>query len=242
MEASQAEYHEELKSDIKNISTRLSTLTGKVDACTDKNEELESKYKLLEEQNAKLREDIDRLKAFQMGHQSATIAELEDRRKRSFNIIILGCPEAGSPENHPQTATDKEEVLNILTTIKPDILADDVLYLHRLGRKTRTRRDMGQPTGGDTTPLNRPIKVNLTSPELAKTILKLARTSCPVGLTIVSDRTPCQQEELAALRRELLVRQKEDPNLTISYVNGVPKITKNTTKTTKPSENRQRQQ
>lgn len=166
----------------------------------------------IEEENADLRSEIDLLKRNQPAQVSNVIVELEERRRRGNNIIISGLPESPARRPRNRSTEDSEAVLRFLTNLKPDSSPEDLLHVARLGKKR----------GGCV----RPLKVVLKDTSLARQYLKLARRSTNQRAKVMSDRTPAQQEELAALRRELAEKQESDASLTIRYRHGVPQISR----------------
>lgn len=192
------------------LSEQFQPLSDKVEKVSKSQTGLESRCATLEAEHEILIGEIERLKNVNSSNCSEILAELEDRRRRENNILILGCQENAASEPTALAQREKSIVINLLKQIVPEVTADDITRLIRLGKKEPNKI--------------RPIKVTLSSGNLGKTILRQARTKLPAGLKVVSDQTLGQKLELDQLRRELQRRKQTDPSLTIRYVNGVPKI------------------
>lgn len=197
--------------DIKALSARITPIERKLDLNILGQAELEDKCAAMETKTSTLSTEVNQLKEMNIRQNSEIVAELEERRKRECNVLILGCAETNASEAQAQLAMDREAATQILSTIVADISPGDVIRLHRLGRKQQGKI--------------RPLKVTLSSARLTRQVLGKAK-SAPAGIKIACDRTPNQQAELTLLRGELAQRQADDPNLTIRYINSVPKIVK----------------
>lgn len=127
--------------------------------------------------------------------------ELEDRRRRSYNVMVMGLAEPTDPH-------------------RPDDLAVFNRVLEDLPKASSARR-LGRNVNGRP----RPLKVTFASPEDARLILKNSGAFVRKSLRVKNDLTPCQLSELDGLRKQLDVRiQNGEKDLTIKYVNSVPVI------------------
>jgi len=73
-----------------------------------------------------------------------------------------------------------------------------------------------------------PLKIIFSSPADAFDVIKckhkLSRQNSPSQITISSDRTQFQRDSMKKLRNELNQRLPSEPDLTITFIRGVPKI------------------
>lgn len=144
------------------------------------------------------------------GSMEDIIAEVNERLKRSKNIIIRGVPEQVSGNDY----ADERSVSDLLDSFVSDTTPTSVV---RLGRTKPGIND--QP---------RPIKVTFSSESVVKKILKAkSRLVDPKykRVKIYDDQTPTQLKQLQNLRDQLKGRQESgEKGLTIKYVKGVPRI------------------
>ena len=198
---------------MKNLVATISSLTSTVadmKKCIDE----------LITENKKLRKDIENLKSthppdiHQTTFEEAT-AEAVERIRRSNNVIIRGIPEPTGDSDH-RKQSDLDTVKNVASTILPPDDDIQIISVIRLGKFNATR--------------TRPTKVIFSSSFTAKTILrnktKLSGSRFE-QLKIQDDKTPTQQQYLRDLRAELAQRSLTEDNLTIKYIHGIAKITKN---------------
>lgn len=141
----------------------------------------------------------------------AVLQELQDRQIRSRNILIFGVPETIS-QNRDDRVRDENAKINSVLKQCVDTFSEEIQY-YRLGKFDENKV--------------RPIKVVLKSAESAIQLLrnksKLPRESQSY---IKPDLTKQQRENLQKLAAELKNRQeKGEQNLTIRYIDRIPKIT-----------------
>lgn len=137
------------------------------------------------------------------------LSEINDRRSRACNILLHGLEESAVTAANPDdTSLVISRVRDILLTVHPSNY--DNVKVCRLGK----------PTSG----ICRPLRITLPSPDLVIAVLKAtSKYSGPYKFS--NDRTIMQREHLRTLRSQLDMRvQSGETNLTIRYVNGVPKI------------------
>nr|CAH7750634.1 unnamed protein product [Callosobruchus chinensis] len=132
--------------------------------------------------------------------------EFLERFRRSHNIIIFGIPESSNTD-----AT----VSSILNHVDP-IANNHRLSISRLGATPQANRA-------------RPVKGCFDTPAVARTVLikknQLRGNTTYDSIKITDDKTPAQLNELSNLRVELRRRTESgEPNLTIKYVRGYPRI------------------
>ncbi|KOB68204.1 Uncharacterized protein OBRU01_12046 [Operophtera brumata] len=144
---------------------------------------------------------------------SALLEEIVDRERRATNVIIVGVKESDSELGTDRKKHDETVVKKMLFDVSNgcDYL-DKVVAVQRLGP-----RDSGNAKP-------RPVKVVMRSRENAIWILK-NKSRAMNGVRIYDDKTPLQRQELGKLRETLRERvEKGEPDLTIKYVKGIPKI------------------
>lgn len=142
----------------------------------------------------------------------STLAEMEERRRRSFNLIIYKIPESRAPSATRAIEEDLAKLKESLAKLAPDFGAL-VQRIHRLGKIGSNPDDC------------RPLKVVFDSPSTANKVLVANRASHPPVLSASSDKTKLEQEYLMNLRAELKRRTDGgEADLTIKYISGVPRI------------------
>nr|CAI5844079.1 unnamed protein product [Callosobruchus analis] len=132
--------------------------------------------------------------------------EFLERFRRSHNIIIIGLPE---------TSDTNATVSAILNHVDP-IANNHRLSISWLGTTPQANRA-------------RPVKVCFATPAVARSVLRkknqLRGNTTYDSIKITDDKTPAQLNELSNLRVELRRRlDSGEPNLTIKYVRGSPRI------------------
>lgn len=142
-----------------------------------------------------------------------TIGEMKERDKRASNIIVYNAPEP-TGDQRANLTHDAELVQNSLDTFQTGE-AVSIISTFRLGIPTPSKI--------------RPLKVTLTSPTtVLKILAKQKQITLPNSMRIAPDRTPSQRDFLSRIRTELEERRATEPYLTIKYINGVPRIVKDT--------------
>lgn len=137
--------------------------------------------------------------------------EAVDRINRAKNVFIRGVPEAAG-DVQAKKSSDKMAVDLVLRTVESD--AQPITFF-RVGKPNQRFPRMN--------------KLVMPGEHDAKQILrnkgKLLENSGTRNLTVIDDKTPVQLECLKILRTELDTRKRNgESNLTIRYVQGVPKI------------------
>ena len=190
---------EEMKREYKAEMDRLSTtLTGLV----NRMDEFEARLDHLD--CAKDPED-----------EESIIAEIDERRRRSSNIIIRGLDEAVTgatssnsiSQQHVAVAEQIKGILQSVTESNPTIIR-----AYRLGKRVSGRI--------------RPICAVLSSPEEVRLVLR-NKSKIHDPVRIYSDLTTKQRNYLQNLRDQLkILHEKGETDWTIRYFNGAPKIVK----------------
>lgn len=135
-------------------------------------------------------------------------AEILNRVKRSFNVILKNVPEPDCPDDNIHMAVD------VLKNVDPNSHTFAVKAT-RLG-KTRSSRP-------------RLLKVTFSNSDIVTTLLRKKKNLISVPeykhIVLCDDKTPNQIAELNMLRGQLKSRGSAgEKNLTIKYVNGSPAI------------------
>lgn len=138
------------------------------------------------------------------------IAEINDRKKRENNVIIYNFPEPNEDSLEKNLLQDKTKINETLESLVEGS-AEKIFKTFRLGKPTTNRV--------------RPVKVIFKDSYIAGAVLSCKkRIPLQAGYSIGYDQTPIQRDFLKGLRQELEARKPKEPNLTIKYYNGLPKI------------------
>lgn len=204
----------EIKSDVKAVNNKLEAIEHRISNSEKRITTLEEKFTALE-------------MPLNSGVASVThediISEIEDRAKRSRNIILHNLPESKSRDVALKQSYDKKLVRDITEKIDVvHVIEVESIKLYRIGK----------PKDGKA----RPLKVILKSVEEVKIFIEkfsgdLVKEINPAFSTvgITRDRTERERLHLNKLREELDTRTTEgETNLSIKYRNGVPVILRNT--------------
>ncbi|CAI6352048.1 unnamed protein product [Macrosiphum euphorbiae] len=152
---------------------------------------------------------------------SKLLREISERNSSEYNVIIYGLPESDSPSINQRISDDCPELSSALSPIQIDLPID--FKLVRLGNNKAKKP--------------RPIKIICKSKENAAQLISEFRqavrsgSSIRDGLRIIRDKTSLERELLRTAHIELENRNKSgESNLVISYVKGVPTVTKSHSK------------
>lgn len=139
------------------------------------------------------------------------INEINERNKRSSNIIIYNLVESTSDSKDVRIAHDVSKVIELINKV-PNVDINSV-QAFRLGKVINNKP--------------RPIKVILNHSDVVKNIFKnKSLLQQGTNIRIASDQTPLQRQHLDKLRQTLEMRlSKGERDLTIKYVKGIPTIT-----------------
>lgn len=138
------------------------------------------------------------------------LTEIEERKLRAKNVILFNVPESTSDLTSINISDDVKKVTTALKNIDITINTQDI-KMYRLGTKKISNKC-------------RPIKIELNEEHLVRTIL-INNKNFKDGVKAGNDQTSQQRKQLMMLRDELETRKKNgEPNLTIKYINNLPKI------------------
>ncbi|CAG5096684.1 Protein of unknown function [Cotesia congregata] len=174
---------------------------------TEQNNKLTQQQKSLEKKITDIEKQLVSVKSGS-ADQNEIISELNERKKRESEVIIINVLESKKP---PGVDRRQEDVEIIKTLIPPDIsnLLPDIKL-----------RRLGKPTQGKT----RPVLLYTPSSKVARAIIK-SKPATETNIKFKFSLTQAQQQHLSTLRAELdELAENEDINETIKYINGVPKI------------------
>lgn len=145
-----------------------------------------------------------------------TLAEMEERKLRSKNIIMFNVPECSTGTQTDCMREDRNKVLSILN--KVENVDTSEIKMFRLGKKEMEK--------------TRPIKIELSDQHQVKLVLqKKAIDYQNVSIKTKKDLTWVQRQEIQNVWKELENRKnKGENNLTIKYINNSPKIVTTTPK------------
>lgn len=146
------------------------------------------------------------------------IAELNDRARRTRNVLVYNIPEIKNPNIKARIAHDKTLIVKLIQLVSHEIDSSDIKIL-RLGKPSKDKP--------------RPIKLIFRDDSEARKFSEsfskdqIATADSSFGdVSISRDRTPRERQYLSDLRVELDTRtRKGEKNLSIKYRNGVPEIT-----------------
>lgn len=221
---------DELRPLREDINTKLNAVQTSIDSCLSKCNELSVDL-------AAVRADVDKVKILNMNerilsleknlsdlqassvcpspHQSdnllqTTLVELEERRRRSANVLLFNVPEASSSNSQTARDEDMSYISALLGELAPDLVGS-VRRAYRLGRTVSLKP--------------RPLKVLLDSPASASRLHFRVRRERPSQISASFDQTPLQRQFLERTRAELRSRlEGGESNLTIKFVSGAPRV------------------
>ncbi|CAB0001403.1 unnamed protein product, partial [Nesidiocoris tenuis] len=197
---------DDLKALIINLPSRAEVkdlvqgIDAKIDTCLAKYEELEAKVDQLKVEMEELKGHnlVDRVAKLESPSEprsgssaltmEAQLAEMEDRRRRSFNVMIFDFPEPQMPASVRAIEDDLARLKKSLDDLQPG-LANLVQRVSRIGNSTP-----GKP---------RPLKIVFDSPSTASRALVANRSRNPPLFSASSDKTPAQRAYLVELRKLL---------------------------------------
>lgn len=208
----QAKKIDEISKDVSEIKTELSTIR---DGLSD----LEPRMDSVEERVVNIETQLKSSMNISSGDIEATIAEFNERLRRSKNIMIYNLAESASNDAGRRMSHDLDMIQKLLTPLHPT-LAFDKLKAFRVGKKLAGK--------------SRPLKVILSNVSEASNIVGKfsAEAAAEIDPSFSSvkmsrDRTPRETLHLRSLNSELNERiSRGEKDLTIKYISNVPQIVK----------------
>lgn len=143
------------------------------------------------------------------------VAEMQERLTRSSNLIVYNLPEAGPNGNEPLAI---RQLLSVVQNIDTGSI---------------TTRRLGKTPSADRP---RPILVGIRSNAEVMRVIR-NRHLLPRSISVSSDKTPAQREELRQLRGQADEHNRSNPlnRKTVKYVNGVPTLVDETASKKNPN-------
>lgn len=213
------------KSDLDVLASKITKISTDVADINDALSKMEPRLSAVEEDLTLVKNDLKSLhdsKADSLGMESV-IEEIADRGRRSRNIILYDIPENKSKTLTVRVKHDNDLVLKLIESFcTPG--RDNSFKSSRLGRIQGNRP--------------RPLKIIFNSSDITVDFSKnfdssvLSRIDDKLtGVSFSRDRTPSERKHLAELKSSLKRRiESGESDLTIKYMNGVPKIIKKASK------------
>lgn len=211
----------ELTSDIQDIKSSTLEIASKHGQMKTQLSQLETKILHGENKLMSLESDFKELKlkpvsSFnnQLCLNEQIIREIQDRKKRENNIILLGIPEQTSYSVEQRVLKDESEVLYIISQISKDI--PKPVKIFRIGKFIPGKM--------------RGLKVCFDKPEPAMQLLR-SKDKIASNIKIYSDQTPAQRDYFLKTKNELNNRiSNGEKDITIKYIKGIPSVVKSTPK------------
>lgn len=189
------------------LELNVSEIRADINKLTETSDKYAGHQKSLDKRISNIESQIASTKNFKLDPDSI-ISELNERKKRESEVVILNVPESRKP-----VGTDRrQDDIEVVTKLIPNDLSDTIpdIKLRRLGKPAQGK--------------NRSVLLYTPSPASARAILK----SKPAGDTNIKFKaslTPAQQQHLTKLRSELdELIENGATNKTIKYINGIPMI------------------
>lgn len=213
----------EVKNEMKNIKNATDILTSEQNG-------IKEELKNLKTQNCTFQEEITLLKT-KLSTDNKILCdvnknqpqfdceymalEIQDRAKRQYNVIIGGISELNDKNSTIRREYDTNQALSIIQTIYKE--CPNPLRCIRLGKYNSEK--------------TRYLKVTFQQQQTVIHILRNKSNLTNDNVRIFPDQTPMQIKYMKEQRAELLRRTESgESDLTIRYINGIPKIIKNTAK------------
>lgn len=201
-----------ISSDVVAIKTEVTTIRAGLDA-------LEPRVSNVEDRLFSVENKIDKTATSNGSDLETTIAEMNERTRRSKNIMVFNLAESSASDVKTRMQYDLDSVNRLVSPFLPSFTPVGVRTF-RVGKK--------QP--GPEKP--RPLKVILSNQsDVAKFISNFSSDVAAqvdqafATIRVSRDRTPRESKHLLSLKTLLKEREsKGEKNLTIKFINNVPQI------------------
>lgn len=206
---------------LMEVPAKIDQIQSNISQINDKLDNVDTRLTGVETHIDGLETRITALEGINMAtDQSAeeVFAELNDRKKRSKNVIIYNLSESLSTSTQARVSSDTSNVKILLSKFVPNE-ASIPFKCTRIGRASR---DKARPLKVvfETDRLPRSLCSGFSQAEIAKTHPDLS------NVNVSYDRTEKERKHLASLRAKLQARlDKGEKDITIRYINGIPTIT-----------------
>ncbi|KAF0693259.1 Uncharacterized protein FWK35_00033901 [Aphis craccivora] len=201
---------------INSLNKQLNVVTNDVKAHGKRFDDLETRITATEKTLSETVAQSSSVKPPMPPSINDVVMEIQQRTICASNIIIRGLPESLKPQLPDKISDDKQLVANILGKLNPSVPIASIVNLFRTGKKSENK--------------SRIIKVVLSSCDVVDTVVKSynhLRATSPdqlTGISISRDRTFSDRQSIREVYQELRIKQASDPNITVRYINGFPRI------------------
>lgn len=203
---------------LKSLPAKVDNLIAEIDNLNKNFTHLERRVTDNETQMKNLEEKISTASQ-QQTNPEAVIAEMNDRARRSKNIMLFNLPESSDRGVDTRKRFDLDLVVKLCSKFLPSMNSSSIKVL-RVGSKNADKA--------------RPLKVILDNETSVMYFLSgfslesaVALDHCFSGIRVSRDRTPREIDFFRSLKSELDARVSQGEDLTIKYKNNVPCIVKN---------------
>lgn len=195
------------KEKMERIESSVAGIRSDLNKFAEQNKTLAQQHKQLDKRVGDVENKLASLSECSIDSNNI-IAEINERKKRETEVIVLNVPESTKPVGDDRRHDDHAKIAAVIPPEFKEIVPS--LKLRRLGR----------PTAGKT----RPLLINTSSATDARTLLKIKPIS-ETNISFKPNLTKDQQNHLKTLRTELeTLTVNGDNNKTIKYINGIPRI------------------
>lgn len=209
------------KSDLDVLSSKLTNLTTEVANINQALSTMEPRLSAVENELASVKNELKEIQDHKAAAPSVelVVEEIADRERRSRNIIIYNLP-----ENKNKTVSVRVKHDNDLVTL---LVGAFCTSNHENDFKTFR---IGRPHGDRPRPLRVIFKRSDSVLDFSRNFDSSSLKNIDdrfTGINYSRDRTPAERKHLEDLRSSLKRRTDSgEPDLTIRFVNGIPKIVK----------------
>lgn len=158
-----------------------------------------------------LKQEMNLLKQQAKPNMEPLIFEVQDRVSRANNFMIFNAKENSSSELKIRIEADKKVVTEVMDLMGIENNTDKIVKVLRVGVQKSNKP--------------RPLKVICSDSRLVNSVIRSKSKLYSSEFRVSSDQTKMQQDHWKAVRAELKSREENgETNLTIKYIQGVPKI------------------
>ncbi|KAG8316279.1 hypothetical protein J6590_055022 [Homalodisca vitripennis] len=199
---------------LNDLPENVKLIQDDVKAIHDKFEQLEPRIERLEHRVSDIESRVDARLADGSGFEE-TLMEINDRNKRLCNVILYGIAESSQSNTESKRKHNKQQIKQLLSEVYQEANVESIKFF-RIGVNKKNN--------------SRPIKVIFPDADQARIFAKRFSdkyANGDGGISMSKDRTVKERNHLQKLRADLEARRNAGENdLTISYINGVPSISK----------------